>query len=72
MYFGQDIEILAYETHDGFPLIRWAVRPVLKWGGILVTPIYDLQAIKRPIKGHLEGVPQPYLGDLRDLWSHGY
>ena len=33
----------------------WRIIPVSKW---LVTPIC------KPWNGHLEGVPQPYLGDL--------
>ena len=31
-------------------------------GAMSVTPIYE------PWKGHLEGVPQPQLGDLRSPW----
>ena len=28
---------------------------------VRITPIY------KPLKGHLEGVPQPYLGDLLNM-----
>ncbi len=47
------MEIGGPQSH--FIMATWRIIPVSKW---LVTPVY------KPRKGHLEGVPQPYLGDL--------